>query len=847
MKNFLNKRLLPHLAAVVIFLIISVIYCAPTLKGEVPEQQDNQQWKAMAQQSFEFKEKYGHFPFWTNSMFSGMPAYQIAMEQDHPVTIGYIYYIITLGLPKPINFFFLACICFYILMIVMRINPWIGIMGAIAYAFSTYNPIIIAVGHDTKMLAIAYAPAVISSFILLFRKEYLGGAAMLALFLGFQMSTAHLQIVYYTLLTAGIMSLVFIWQCIRNKEIMHAVKSFAVAVPAAAIGIATTAVTTLPTYDYAKYSMRGGGSELSDKKNDPNATKGGLDKDYAFRWSYGISETFTLAHPSFYGGGNGGHQLSTSSQFAEKLVEAGYPEENAVQFANAYAYWGDQPVTSGPVYLGIIICFLFILGLFIVNSWHKWWILVASLVGIMLAWGKNFEAINYFLFDYLPFYKKFRAPTQGLFIPQLCFALFAAMALQSFLFGGADKKELLKKLKLAGLVTAGIFVIFIGFYATADFTARKDYGGMRQNDTQLKENFVQGMLQQMSQGGQPTPQLQQQAEEFARPFPLALKKDRQSLFMKDLLRNLLIAGLAFGLLYLFVRDKAGVKIVLGGIIVLTTFDLLSIGSRYLSKEEFVDKDTYEQAFLMSPADAEIKKDNGYYRVFNQTRDPFNESSTAYYHNAIGGYHPAKLQIYQDIIEYQIGKGNKRVLDMLNGKYIIFTNPQNNQPVAQVNPDAFGPVWLVRSIHFVKDAKEEMAALDSIDVRDTAIVQNVFRNHIKTLPQPDSSASITFVENKNDIINYKFSSPTQQFAVFSEVFYPSGWKAFADGKPLDIIKTDYVLRGLSLPAGNYTVEFRFEPSSYRIGNTITLWSTLVVYLLLISCIVVLWKKENKKIN
>jgi len=838
MKNTWSNKWVQHALAVVVFLLVSVIYCGPALKGDVINQSDHLHWRAMARQSVEFKEKHGHYPVWTNSMFSGMPAYQIMLGSTQPVTISYVYYIITLGLPKPVSFFFLACIGFYLLMMVMRINPWIGILGAIAYAFSTYDPVIVVTGHDTKMQAIGYAPAVIAAFILLFRKSYLPGAVLLLFALGLQFSTGHLQMVYYTLITAGIMTLFFLWQTIRNKELLHAFKTIGIAAVIGMISFCTTAVTTLTTYDYAKYSMRGGESAL---KSDTakTATPGGLDKDYAFSWSYGIPETFTLFQPSFYGGGNDGDQLGTGSRLVEKLQEVGYPEENALALANNLSYWGTQPGTSGPVYFGIIICFLFLLGMVYLKSWHRWWILAASLFAIILAWGKNFESVNYFLFDYMPLYKKFRAPTQSLVIPQLCFPLLAAMVLQDILFEKFNKEKLLKGLKLTGLITAGLFVFFLMFYMTAGFSA--------ENDKRFQDGFAANYVQQMSKGAAPTPALEQQAQEFGKSFVTALRSDRKSLFLKDTLRNLAFAGIAFLALYFFVNDKIKRNTVLVVLLSFSSIDLISVALRYLNSNDYEDADLYERAFRPSQADLQIKQDTGYYRVFDQTSgDVFQNAYPSYYHNSVGGYHPAKLRIYQDLIEGQLYKGNNRVLDMLNTKYFIFQNPQNGQPVAQLNPGAYGPVWLVKNVHFVKDATEEMAALDSINTRDTAIVLEKYKSVIPQLPVPDSTATISLVENNNDDIRYTSQSDSPQFAVFSEIYYPAGWKAFVDGKETEIIKTDFALRGIYLPPGKHDIQFRFEPASYKLGNTLTMWSSLLAYGLLVLLLISEWKKNKSKV-
>lgn len=830
------KKLIPHAIAIVVFVIVAGLYCKPALEGQVLNAHDNIGWKGMAQQSFEKKEQYGAFPKWTNSMFGGMPTYQIALEGTHNVSFHYVSYILTLGLPKPINFFFLACLCFYLLSLVLGINPRIGIMGALAYAYSTYDPVIISAGHDTKMLAIGYAPLVIAGMLLLFQKKWWLGSAALATGLALQLGTNHLQIVYYTGLILGAISLGFLIDSFRKKEMAAAFKAMAFAAIIGIITLGTNALGTLTTWEYAKESMRGGVSELK-VSADKNTTSGGLDKDYAFKYSVGIAETFTLVVPGIYGGSNGGREYK-KSQFADKLQEIGQPEDQALQFANQISYWGQQQPTSGPVYFGAAIMLLFLFALFIENGWLKWSLLAAGVFGIILAWGKNLDFINYFLFDYLPLYKKFRAPSMGLVMPQLCFVLLATVATNTFLFGEVAtekrKKAVQRTMIAAGVLIAALAMMYFSF----------DY--VSPGDVRVKENLSQAMLQQATQQGQqqPTAEMLQQAEQFGRGFVLAIQSDRKDLFGADLMRSLLIMALAMLLLWLASSKKINSLTVTMLLLVLCSVDLLTVGKRYLNESTFVDPSTFDGAFALTDADRMIKQDNGYYRVLNTTADFTNESITAYHHNSIGGYHPAKLQIYQDLIEYQIGRNNMQVLNMLNTKYFIVQNPQTGQPIAQMNPSAFGPVWFVKGVHFVADGKEEMKALDSINLRDTAVVQTKFKTSIAQLPVYDSAATIRLIENKNDVINYESNAATNQFAVFSEVYYTAGWNAFIDGKQAPIVKTNYALRGLAVPAGKHNIEFRFEPKSYKLGDTINLIASLLTYLIVFGGLFMTWKTSKQ---
>jgi hypothetical protein len=826
------KKFLPHIIAVVVFLIVAAVFCKPALEGKVVFQHDLQGWRGKVQQSIEFREKFGHYPLWTNSLFSGMPAFQIAMEGTYKLSMVYLEQVINLGLPQPINFFFVACICMYFLCIVLRINPWISILSALAYAYSTYDPVIIMVGHVTKMAAMGYAPAVLGSFLLILQKKYWTGTALLMLFSFFMISQNHVQIVYYTLLIALAIAITYAVRAFKEKQTTHLFISGALAIVAGVVGLGASAITLVPTAEFAKETMRGGRSELTDSTNAGNKTKGGLDKDYAFNWSYGIDETLTLLVPGSFGGSSGG-ELSEKSAVTQTLLEQGVPEENAAQIARQLpTYWGTQPNTSGPVYLGAIICFLFILGLVYLDSWHKWWIAAITAFAILLAWGGNFKAFNYFLFDFMPFYNKFRAPTMALVIPQLTASVMAGLVLQKFIFG-ADAKELLfKKLKLATYITAGVLALTALIYFSASYSS--------QNDTRIKENFANNML--ASAQGQPTPQMQSQADDFGQSIVRALAKDRKGMFGGDLLRSILFIAAGIVVLGLFAKNKISQTIAIVALILLTVFDLLPVGKRYLNEDNFVEKTNLEEAFAMTDADKMIKQDpDKHFRIFN-TDDPFNNAAPSYHHNSVGGYNPAKLAIYQDLIERQLSKGNMRIFDMLNTKYFVVQNPQTGAPVAQSNPGAMGNCWLVKGVRFVNNADEEMNALDNFNPHDTAIIDKRYQAKV-TAPQFDSTASIRLIENLNDKINYEFNGRSNQFAVFSEIYYENGWDAYIDGKKADYVRVNYVLRGMSIPAGKHAIEFRFEPASYARGNNIALWSTIVALLVILGAIVMDIRKKK----
>ena len=707
---------------------------------------------------------------------------------------------------------------------VLRIRSWLGILGALAFAYSTYNPVLVSVGHETKLQALILAPAVIAGFLMLLEVKYLWGLAVLSIFFGLQVGTQHVQVVYYTVLVLGFIAICNLIISYRTKTLRQSLMGLALSVLGGAVGFGTYAVSMLPMQEYAKETMRGGKSELTG--DEKNKTKGGLDKSYAFAWSYGIGETATLLVPGSYGGSDGGNgkEYSGSTNFTEKLAEAGMPEESALQMENAYSYWGLQPGTGGPVYLGAIICFLFIFGLVYVKSWHKWWIVAATILGILLAWGKNFSAFNYFLFDYLPFYNKFRAPSMGLIIPQLTVPLLGVLAMEQ-LFSDDNKRELIwKKFRFSVLITAGVFLLVGLIYLSSDFKGR--------NDARIRENFAM-----QAGGNNPSPQAQQQAQALASSLMNALEEDRKGLFRSDLLRSFTLVLIAVSLIGAYLKNKLKPMTVMIVLAVLSTFDVLAIGRRYLNNDKYVDKDEFENTIQPSAADKQIMADpNKPFRVFDQTEEWYQSSRASWFHNSVGGYHPAKLGLYQDILENQLSKGNMEVFNMLNTKYFISVNPATREPVAQINPGAFGPVWFVKGIKYVNNSDEEMQALDSTRLRDTAVIQKKFQSQVKAAPQWDSTATIRLLENNNDVVKYESNASAPQFAVFSEIYYPRGWNVYVDGNKSEYTKVNYVLRGMTVPAGKHAIEFRFEPQSYKLGNTITTIAGILAYLLLIAAIV-----------
>ncbi|MBM3446078.1 MAG: YfhO family protein [Bacteroidetes bacterium] len=825
MKKFNLKSLLPHFIAVVTFVVVAAIFCKPALEGKVLQQSDNVQWKAMYEDQRKYQEKNGELPLWSNGMFSGMPGYQIAMYAPNPFSLGYVYNLMTLGLPKPLYFFVLAALCFYILTQILRINPYLGILGGLSYAFATYNPIIISVGHDTKMLAIAYIPALIGSIILLFEKKYLLGTALTALFSGLIISVNHPQIVYYTFIVILCMSVGYLVNWLKQKEYLHIFKVVGLAAIATVLGIASNAVLLGTTYEYSKESIRGG-TVLADGKS--NFSKSGLNKDYALSYSVFKSEPLVMMFPRLYGGSTGNLEVAEDKSKAIEALQQ-MPQELAQQLQGFLQfYWGGiTSGTAGPPYSGAIICFLAILGLSFIPNKHKWWMIAATLIAFMISWGHYFEGFNVFLLENLPLFNKFRAPSMILVIPTFIFALSAVIAAQELLFN-QKATDAIKKYKKGLLVVAGVFALALMLYLTSDFKTEND----------------ENLIKQVSEISDP--QQRNAILPSARAFVEALQEDRKGLFWGDIMRSFLFILIAAGSIWLYFQKKLSAIWALVIVAAASLIDIFGIDSKYLNENNYQEEEEYAQTFTPAPHNLEIAKDTSYYRVFDITNGvsaAFNGYATpSVFHQNIGGYHAAKLSIYQDLIEKQLYNfpNCAPTLDMLNTKYIIFKDPQSNQIQYQVNPTAAGPCWYVDSVSVITEPAKLIKTLDSLNIRNTALIEAKIDAPIAKNMQGDS---IWLIKNDHDRIYYSSLSTDNRFAVFSEVYYSKGWKAYIDGKESNIYKTNYVLRGLIIPAGKHEIKFEFKPDSFSKGVPIAITASGIIWLLLIGNLFVLLKSNK----
>jgi len=831
MKKTIWNQVAPHLLAIGIFLAVALIYCKPTLEGKVLQQMDVTQWRGMAQNSFAYKEKHGQFPLWSNGIFSGMPAFQITSVGSNPVSIGYVNQVLTLNLPKPISFFFLACVCFYILTQVIGTRVAIGIAGALSYAYATYNPIIVAVGHDTKMQAIAYLPAFLAGLWMLYEKRnYWMGTALIALFTALLVASNHLQITYYALILALIMSIGYGIQWIRAKDWKHLSRAAGLVIVAATLGVMVNAITLFTTYSYSKATIRGG-SELADNKS--GKTKTGLGKDYALSYSIYPSESLVMMFPYVYGGSSDNRQVAEDKSKALEAIQQ-MPQELGQQLINFPFYWGGiTEGTAGPPYAGAIICFLALLGFFLLNKKHLGWILAAIVLTLFMSWGKYFEGFTGTLLNVLPLYNKFRAPSMILVIPTLLFCMLAVMALQ-VISSETDKKLLFSKFKKGLFLTGGIFLIALIVYFSGDFSSESSDGFLLKQISGIKD-----------------PQQKEALEAPVRSFVNGLREDRKDLFLGSLIRSLAFILVAAGLCWLLIKNKLKPVVAIAAIGFFAFVDVMMIDVKYFNSENYQDGDEYKSVFEPTPIDQQILKDTSNYRVLDLTQGisgAFNSGAlTAYFHKAVGGYHPAKLSIYQDLIEKQLSNfpDCAPALNMLNAKYIILPPMRQAESISlQQNPEALGAAWFVMNVSSKKSYADIMTDLTYLHPKDTALVlEKDMAGLTSVITNKDSTANISLLYNDNDIIEYKSHSASAGFAVFSEIYYADGWVATIDEKETPIVRTNYVLRGLAVPAGDHRIKFEFKPASFYNSSKAGIVSSILIWLLLIAAFIKAYKTRQ----
>ena len=821
------KSALPHIIAVAIFAIVAIIYCKPALEGKVLQQSDITQWKGMAQDAFSYKEKYGYTPLWSNSMFGGMPAYQTTGVGGFEYSVGWINQLLTLGLAEPISLFFLASICFYFLAQVLGFNTIISIIGALGYSYATYNPIIVSVGHITKMHSIAYLPLFIASLLVLYQKKYLLGGILTSVATVLLIQGNHIQIDYYGVLIAIFMSVYFLIIWIKNKEYTHILKTLGIGLTAGIIGLAVNAPLLLSTYEYGKESIRGG-SKLITK--DSKTTSTGLNKEYALSYSMYKSEPLVLMFPNIYGGGSDPNAVDPANSKAIETLQQMQPQVAQQLQSFLSFYWGGIGFTAGPPYVGVIICFFALLGFSVKENKHKWWIAATIILSFLLSAGSYLESFNVFILNNIPFYNKFRAPSMIMVIPTLLLGIMALYGMAE-IATETSLKNITKKYKLSFILVGIILLSVLSIYFTSDF----------------KSDGERNLIEQIAK----IPDANQRAafEAPARDLVNAIATDRKGMIEGDVVKFFIYLLLIFALVFLAIKKVINQTILLIGFGILSMIDLFQVNLKYLKSDSFIEATENENAFALSPIDIALKKDTTQYRVLDMRggiNNAFNGGAiVAYNHKTVGGYHAAKLSIYQDLIENQWYKfpNCMPTMNMLNTKYVISGNLEND---TIPNKDALGNVWFVKGIQFEKGPAEVMQRLGNFNPKDTAIIEQ--KDKIESLNnlESDENASIALVNNKNDEINYTSSSTKKQFAVFSEIYYNLGWKAYIDNVETPIVKTNYVLRGLVVPAGNHAIRFEFKPTTIKNSIIASTFASILLWLGIVTIIVMAYRNKQKSI-
>lgn len=791
MKN-LWKKILPHAVAVTLFFVATLLYFLPLFQGQGLAQHDIEQFKGSAKEVIDHREQYGEEPLWTNSMFGGMPAYLISTQYKGNL-LAKLDRAFQLG-KRPASFIFLTFIGFYILLLTLGVNPWLSIVGAFAYGLSSYFFIVIGAGHNAKIHAISYVAPMVAGFILAFKKKYLGGFALFALFLGLNLNAGHLQITYYAAFILIALGLAFLVEAIRKKEFIPFGKSVGVLLLAGILAVGANFSRLYFTWEQGNYSIRGASELTSEQENRTS----GLDKEYATAWSYGVAETFNLLVPNLMGGSSMG-DFGTDSHVYKYFIQNGVPASQAKAMAKQMpAYWGPQPMTSGPVYIGAIVIFLFVFSLFIIDDRIKWYLLGVTALGIMLAWGHNFMGLTNFFLNYIPGYNKFRTVSMILYIAEFTMPLLAFMGLRELYKETLTKERFMKAFKWSVGIVGGLCLIFV-LFGKALFT------------------FEAAVDAQYIAAGYPAAMFE------------ALRLDRAALMRADAIRSLVFVLLSAGVLLTLYLKKLKLIHFVSILLVLVLADMWTVNRRYLNSSNFVASSKAEVPFKATLADRQILADKTpYFRVFNTTVSTFNDASTSYFHKSIGGYHGAKLRRYQELINYQIAQNNFDVLNMLNTRYFILGDESGI--MAHYNPDALGNAWFVNQAMVVHSADEELAALSDFNPSETAILHAEFAKGIENYASETQSGDTIFLTDyRANRLVYHSELAQPKLAVFSDIYYPKGWLATVDGKPLDHLRVNYVLRGLMLPAGEHEVVFEFKPKMFKTGFTVDIISSILILL------------------
>lgn len=822
MKQF--QKFYPHILALIGFILCSVIYFYPVLQGKKILQSDIVQFTAMAKEQNDFRAKENAEPYWTNSAFGGMPTYQLGAKYPNDF-IGHLDDTLRF-LPRPADYLFLYFLGFYLLLLVMKIDPLKAFFGALAFGFSTYLIVILGVGHNAKAHAIAYMPMVISGVLLVFRKHYIVGGLLTMVATALEINANHFQMTYYLLFLLLFIGIYYSYTLLKERDFKSISRIALVFLGAVILAVGANATNLLATKEYADFSTRSKSELKFDSDGAKKTTDNVLSREYITEYSYGIGESLNLIAPRLYGGGNS-EALNEDSSVYKFMLDYGATSDEALQFTENYGltYWGKQPIVAAPAYIGIVVFFLYVLGVYHDKRKIKYVFVAGAVVSLVLSWGKNFSVLTDFFIDYVPLYNKFRAVSSIQVLLELCVPVLAIMGLQSFFT--TDKEKQWSSLWKASATVFGILIVLFISRGSHDFSG--------QMDGQLLQMFSQG-----------------QDKSFGINFLEALKQDRKSLYAADLLRSGFFVFLVFGAMYLYVKNKLSANTAVIVVGLLMVFDLFFVDKKYVSKDDFVSARKVDVPFEPTPSDMQILQDQSNYRVL-EIDGNLSSARASFFHKSIGGYHAAKPKRMQELFDYQISKNNVGVLNMLNVKYLIQVDEKGQEFPVQ-NPDANGNAWFVSELRQVSSPDAEMKALSNLDTKKTAVqdaslppdeIGKVFKKPNQTFAL-DSTATIQLTSYKPNHLKYTSSNTNKGFAVFSEMYYKNGWKATIDGKEVPIQRVNYVLRGLEIPAGKHTIEFKFEPQVVKTGSTIALISSLLMLVLIGGGVYILRKKslENR---
>jgi len=804
-----SKKLLPYIIAIAIFIFASLTYFYPVLKGQKIAQSDITQFRGMVKEINNFRADKNTEPYWTGASFSGMPAYQISAyyPNDFVRSIDRTFRF----LPRPADYTFLYFLSFFVLMLALKIEWRLAILGALSFGFSTYLIIIFGAGHNAKAHAIAYMPLVLAGVLWVFQKRYILGFLVTGFGLALEIYTNHPQMTYYLGFCLLILVVVEFINAIKEKLLPVFIKQSVVIIAAVLLGIGANSSRLMAMKEYGDYSTRGKSELTITPDGSVKEAAVGLDKAYITEYSYAKLETFNLFIPRFMGGGTV-EKLENSSELY-KVIETKLGKKGADYFTDqALTYWGDQTIVEAPAYIGAVIFFLFFLGLFLVKGRLKQWLLAATVFSILLSWGRNFEGLTNFFIDYVPLYNKFRAVSSIQVIAELCVPILGVLALKEFFSLKISSEEKIKALKKSLYAFGGL--IFIGFLLAHSFST---FEGIR-DTTYLnieKEYNIIGVLD-------------------------AVIADRKAMLLIDVLRSLFLMLLTAGVLWMFLKSKLKQGIAILIIAVFVLFDLVSVDKKYVNKDDFKSSRKIEKPFIASNADKLILQDKTHFRVGNFSVNPMNDGSTSYFHQSIGGYHAAKMMRYQELFEYQIAKNNMQVLNMLNTKYFIVDNDKGEKQ-AQQNPDANGNAWFVENVKVVNSANSELQILDSLNTKVSAVIdKSKLLDNVNFNFEKDSTATIKLINYDVTELTYRTKTEKEQFVVFSEIYYKDGWNAYIDGKLTNHFRVNYVLRGMKIPAGEHEIEYKFEPKVIQQGGMISLFSYISIIL-----VFVVWFFYGKK--